>query len=87
MVMLVLVMNYLEILKQLDDRLTLKEFYSFSQDDVNNILKICIDNGWKEKAWRIVLTLSNQKYDFSRLAQYYIDVLDPYYLMELIYKE
>ena len=79
-------MDYEEILDNLSNSLTLDSNYNFTQNDIDNILKICKKNNWKEKAWRLALTLGSSKnFNFINYAKYYILERDSYYLSELIY--
>lgn len=74
-----------KILKDLDDHLTLSFYTDMTQDRLNKLIDYCKNNNLREKAWRLALTFSNYNFDYLKLAKYYIDVKDSWYLSELLH--
>lgn len=74
-----------KILKDLDDHLTLSFYTDMTQDRLNKLIDYCKNNDLREKAWRLALTFSNYNFDYLKLAKYYIDVKDSWYLSELLH--
>ena len=72
-------------LKDLDDHLTLSFYTDMTQDRLNKLIDYCKNNDLREKAWRLALTFSNYNFDYLKLAKYYIDVKDSWYLSELLH--
>ena len=71
-----------KILKDLDEHLTLSFYTDMTQD---KLIDYCKNNNLREKAWRLALTFSNYNFDYLKLAKYYIEVKDSWYLSELLH--
>ena len=74
-----------KILKDLDNHLTLSFYIDMTQDRLDKLIDYCKDNDLREKAWRLALTFSNYNFDYLKLAKYYIEVKDSWYLSELLH--
>lgn len=74
-----------KILKDLNDHLTLSFYTDMTQDGLDKLIDYCKNNDLREKAWRLALTFSNYNFDYLKLAKYYIDVKDSWYLSELLH--
>ncbi len=79
-------MNIEEIMKNLDNSIVLTyPIGEVNQQMIDELMDYCIKNDLREKAWRLALTFDKKNLDFSKLADYYIEVKDDWYLSELIY--
>ncbi len=75
-------MDVEKILKDLDNHLTLSFYIDMTQDRLDKLIDY---NDLREKAWRLALTFSNYNFDYLKLAKYYIEVKDSWYLSELLH--
>ena len=74
-----------KILKDLDNHLTLSFYIDMTQDRLDKLIDYCKNNDLREKPWRLALTFSNYNFDYLKLAKYYIEVKDSWYLSELLH--
>lgn len=78
-------MDNLEIINLLEKKLTVGNPKIISQEEIDELVDVCINSDLRERLWRLVLTYSNLNYDFTKVFDFYLEKLDAYYLIETVY--
>ena len=55
-----------------------------TQEEFNNLVDTGIKENKKESLWRLAFNYNRKNKDFSKIEDYFIEVRDDYYLIELV---
>ena len=74
----------LELLELISDDIRAPYPMEISEGKYNDLVKTGIENDKREWLWRLAFNYSDEPYDITPIAQYFLDKNDCYYLTELI---